>query len=139
MEEGMSPRKPAVALLAVILSVSVFAPSLFSQLRFRPYEERAAWDKRSTYVKFIEGQAIPIYKGYSANAKTIALKPWKRLGVDGAYLYLDGNGDIADLWVAEIRPGNKSLPERHLFEEHIFVLSGEGETRVWQTKKDSSK
>ena len=135
----MSLRKPAFALFAVMLSVSVFVPSLFSQLRFRPYEERAAWDKRSTYVKFIESEGIPIYKGYFANAKTVKLKPWKRLGVDGAYLYLDGNGDIADLWVSEIRPGNKSLPERHLFEEHIFVLSGEGETRVWQAKKNSSK
>ncbi|MBI4483106.1 MAG: cupin domain-containing protein [Acidobacteria bacterium] len=114
-------------------------PLVFSQLRFRSNKERDAWDRRSTYRKFIEKEGIPVHGGYVADLNAIELKPWKRKGGNGAYVFLEGMGEIADAWVVEVEPGKQTLPQRHLYEEQILVLSGEGETRVWQNKKDAPK
>jgi hypothetical protein len=69
----------------------------------------------------------------------VALGSWKRAGsgIRGAYINLDGAGDIVDAFVMEIPVGGKTNPVRHLFEEQILFLAGEGETHIWQ--KDPQK
>src|SRR5712691_13188570 len=54
----------------------------------------------------------------------VELKPWKRVGALGAYIFLEGTAGKVDAWVAQLPPGTQTIPERHIFEEQILVLSG---------------
>jgi oxalate decarboxylase/phosphoglucose isomerase-like protein (cupin superfamily) len=84
------------------------------------------------YKEWQKAEGIPVYEVYYANALKLELKPWKRLGVLGAYVDLKGCQGLDNVVVMEIAPGQSTKAERHLFEESIYVLSGEGETEVWQ-------
>jgi quercetin dioxygenase-like cupin family protein len=65
-------------------------------------------------------------------------EPWARLGGRGTFIQLQGTFEsLRGIYVAEI-PGGESLePERHLYEEQVFVLQGRGACQVWQ--KESQK
>jgi len=53
------------------------------------------------------------------------------MGALGAYVLLEGTEERDDAYVLEIPPGQSTKPERHLYEELIFVLDGRGATTVW--------
>src|SRR5262245_9529711 len=108
--------------------------------RFRPDHERESLRAESAFKKFLIQEGVPVHTGVAANLYTIKLGPWKRLGpgVTGAYVDLEGAGGVVTTIAWEIAPGARSRPERHLFEEQVIVLRGEGETHIWQgdpTKK----
>ena len=48
-----------------------------------------------------------------------------------AFLNLEGTGGFNDSYVAEIPPGKSLKAHRHLFEETIYILKGQGATSVW--------
>nr|WP_239028461.1 cupin domain-containing protein [Pseudonocardia acidicola] len=56
--------------------------------------------------------------------------PWARLGAHGAFVHLKGRGDFIDVVVVEIPPGGSTEPQRHLYEEVVYVLSGTGSTTI---------
>ncbi len=62
---------------------------------------------------------------------TLELGHWKRMGVPGCYLNLS-NQQRTDAYVCEIPPSGQTLPQRHLFEEIVYVAKGHGATSVWQ-------
>jgi mannose-6-phosphate isomerase-like protein (cupin superfamily) len=64
--------------------------------------------------------------------RSLALRPWKRLGCDGAYLQLRGLEGITGVYVGRLAPGAVTEPERHLYEKIIYVLSGEGVAEIQQ-------
>ena len=111
--------------------------------RFRPDHEREALrgDKLSPYLQYQRREGVPSYKGDAQNVYEVALKPWKRLGpgVQGCFINLDGAGALVDMMVWEIPPGVTTTAERHLFEEQLLVVRGEGETRIWQAGNPSKK
>ncbi|MCZ6598280.1 MAG: cupin domain-containing protein [Planctomycetota bacterium] len=85
----------------------------------------------TAYDEFQAREGIPIITGFSvADLRTLEVKPWARLACLGAYINLDGTGGTNDAYVAEIEPGKKMAPERHLFEKNIYVLEGRGATMV---------
>ena len=87
--------------------------------------------KISAYEAFIESEGVPNVTGFAVNdLRTVEVKPWARLECLGAYINLDGNGGTNDAYVAEIPPGGKMAPEKHLFEKNIYVLQGRGATLV---------
>ncbi len=89
--------------------------------------------KKYPYQIWVESQQVPIYKGFSIpNLKTLEVGRWERLGVNGAFVQMDGTEDEDDAYIMEIPGGSSSLPERHIYEEIVYVLSGRGATTVWQ-------
>ena len=62
----------------------------------------------------------------------LQLAPSARLGGSGAYVKLDGTDELTGLYVHEIPPGLTLEPERHLYEEVIYVLSGQGRAEYWR-------
>lgn len=91
-------------------------------------------DHPSTHEKWIAAQNIPIIRDFALpNLKEVKLGPWERLGCFGAYIILDGCEESNDAYLLEIPPQKSSKPERHLYEEIVYVLHGRGATSVWHT------
>jgi len=89
-------------------------------------------EDKTTYQKWIESQEVPIHNEFSIqNLNKIEVGDWKRLGAKGAFVMLEAVGDTNSAYVLEIEPGKTVKPERHLFEETVYVLSGRGATTVW--------
>src|SRR5438067_482304 len=77
-------------------------------------------------------EGIPVVKGnVVSDVLALELAPWKRMGALGCYLNLAGQQQT-DAYVCEIPPGSQTLPQRHLFEEIIYIVRGHGATSVWQ-------
>jgi len=90
------------------------------------------FDTRTSYQKWIDEEGLPVIKGfYIEDLKKVELAPWKRKGATGAYINLEGTGGTNDAYVVEIPPGGNLKPEKYLFEELVFVLSGRGATTIW--------
>jgi gentisate 1,2-dioxygenase len=94
----------------------------YNQTNLNPYEE---WRK---------DEGIPVYADYFlADVRTAHLEPWKRMGVLGAYIDLKGGEGVNDGYLCEIPPGGRTTAQRYLFEEILYVLSGEGESAIWNS------
>ena len=65
------------------------------------------------------------------NVYTQPLKPWKRTGGSGVMIQLDGTGDMDAAYICEIPSGGELQPEKHFYEDLIYVLKGRGSTSVW--------
>ena len=61
---------------------------------------------------------------------TLETADWPRYGVKGAIAHLDGRGDFCSMFKIELPPGSSTLPQRHVYEEVIFVVEGRGSTQV---------
>ncbi len=86
----------------------------------------------TTYEKWVRSEGIPIITGYYIeDLRTAALKPWARKGGLGALINLEGAELTDDAYICEIPPGGSLKPQKHLFEEEIYVLSGRGATTIW--------
>jgi mannose-6-phosphate isomerase-like protein (cupin superfamily) len=83
-----------------------------------------------TYLDWIKNEGIPIVEDFGIDLLTVDVKPWARLGARGAYTLLKGRGDFLDTYVLEIPPGGETTPQKHLFEEVIYVLDGRGSTTI---------
>jgi mannose-6-phosphate isomerase-like protein (cupin superfamily) len=88
------------------------------------------------YEQWQRGEGVPVLRGfYIEDLNTIELAPWSRKGGRGAFVNLEGTGGVNDAHVVEIGPGASSEPERHLYEEMVYILSGRGSTSVWYDEK----
>ena len=76
-------------------------------------------------------EGIPIVRGMSSTTYGTGVGRWERMGAAGCYLNL-ANQQQTDVYVCEIPPGSQTLPQRHLFEEIIYIVKGRGATSVWQ-------
>jgi gentisate 1,2-dioxygenase len=83
-----------------------------------------------TYREFIERDGIPIVEGFGIDLLHVETQPWARLGARGAYALTSGRGDFLDMFVLEIPPGGHIEPQKHLFEEVVYVLEGRGNTTI---------
>lgn len=82
------------------------------------------------YVDWASAQGVPVIEDFGVDLLDIETKPWDRLGADAAFVHLKGRGDFISVIVAEIAPGGSTIPQRHLYEEVVYVLSGHGSTTV---------
>ncbi len=87
--------------------------------------------QRTGYESWIGQEGIPVIDGYGVkDVSRVPLGDWKRLGCKGAYVQLKGLEGITGMFVGEILPGAKSEAERHLYEEVIYIVSGQGKTEI---------
>lgn len=88
--------------------------------------------EKSTYQRWLESEGLPVIREYYIqDIRKVPLQPWARKGGRGAYLNLIGTGEANDAYICEIPPGKSLKPQRHLFEEMVFVVEGRGATSVW--------
>jgi Cupin domain. len=66
------------------------------------------------------------------DVNTLELEHWDLKGVPCSMVVLDGTGGTNDAYVCEIPAGGKIKPQRHMYEEMVYVTKGYGATSVWQ-------
>src|SRR5207253_10237233 len=88
---------------------------------------------KTTYQLFLEREGVPAVRAFHIeDICETELYPWSRIGGRGVYLNLEGTEGVDDCYICEIGPGKSLEPQRHMFEELIFVVSGRGATTVWR-------
>lgn len=88
--------------------------------------------RETTYERWMKEEGIPVATGYGIE-KVLDLPraPWRRLGGKGTFIRLEGQEGMTGLYVVEIPPGDALRPEKHLYEELMYVLQGRGSTEAW--------
>jgi len=101
-----------------------------------PAFERVDQDAERLHTPYDEwacSQGIDVMRGYFIeDVYTLPLKWWERMGGYGVFINLEGTGYVDDAYVCSIPPGESLKPQRHLFEELVYILEGRGATTVWQ-------
>lgn len=88
--------------------------------------------EKTGYVQWINRQGIPIHVGHGiSDVRELETAPWSRTGGNAAFIQLHGMQGVTAMYVGEIPPGEALNPERHLYEEVICILQGQGATEVW--------
>jgi oxalate decarboxylase/phosphoglucose isomerase-like protein (cupin superfamily) len=96
----------------------------------RPGNELGA---KTTYQIFLEKEGVPAVRGFHIeDINGVELHSWARMGGRGVYLNLEGSEGVNDCYICEIPPAKSLEPQKHMFEELVFVVSGRGATTVWQ-------
>lgn len=97
--------------------------------------------KRETaYENWIRQEGIPVVEGYGVgDIREVSRASWSRTGGKGAFIQLKGMEGFTGMYVGEIPPGGALAPERHLYEELIYILQGVGSTEVWPGKAPKRK
>ncbi|MBO0704663.1 MAG: hypothetical protein J2P39_05030 [Candidatus Dormibacteraeota bacterium] len=82
------------------------------------------------YLDHIRSEGVPILEDFGLDLLSVDVRPWARFDAAGAFALVKGRGDFIDTYVLELAPGQATAPQRHLFEEVVYVLDGEGSTTV---------
>jgi len=83
------------------------------------------------YLDWLGGEGIPVTEDYGVDLFAVDTAPWPRYGgVNGAAVHLKGRGDFANMFLFDIGPGRSTAPQRHLYEEVVYVLEGHGSTQL---------
>src|SRR5690348_7794991 len=84
-------------------------------------------ERIDTYRNWQAEQKIPVVRGFFVkDVNTLELEPWDLKGVPCSMVVLDGTGGTNDAYVCEIPPGGKIKPQRHMYEEMVYVTKGYG-------------
>ncbi|OGQ77658.1 MAG: hypothetical protein A3F90_16905 [Deltaproteobacteria bacterium RIFCSPLOWO2_12_FULL_60_19] len=90
-------------------------------------------DRRSSYVKWVESEGLPLVHGFFiGDVRTVSLGHWERIGGPAARVCLEGAGETDDAYICEIPAGKSLKPQKHFFEELVYIVKGRGATTVWQ-------
>jgi quercetin dioxygenase-like cupin family protein len=97
-------------------------------------EKQPALVRVDVYEEWRKREGVPLVGGvYIQDMKAVEVGPWPRKGdgVKGALCYLDGD-DEGDEHIVELPPGDSTAPQRHMYTEATYVVSGHGSTSVWR-------
>jgi mannose-6-phosphate isomerase-like protein (cupin superfamily) len=85
-----------------------------------------------SYLEWAARQRLPIYEDFGIDLLGVEVAPWELLGgqARAALIHLLGRGDYVNAYVCELPPGGQTGPQRHLYEEVVYVLAGRGSTTV---------
>ena len=99
---------------------------------------QGGWN-RLYFDEWVAREGLDLIRGYKVdNVYTVELKPWARTGGRAVQIQLDGTGDLNAAYVQEIPPGKALAPQKHLYEEMVYILSGRGSTSVWYEGKQKN-
>lgn len=82
------------------------------------------------YLQWANGEGIPVVEDFGVDLLAVETGPWARTGVNGAFVHVKGRGDFIDVVVLDLPPGAATEPQKHLYEEVVYVLSGRGSTTI---------
>jgi cupin superfamily acireductone dioxygenase involved in methionine salvage len=82
------------------------------------------------YGSWAAREGVPVVEDFGVDLIQVATAPWPRFGVDGAIVDLKGRGDFVSIFLLDLAAGAATSPQRHLYEEVVYVLSGFGSTTV---------
>jgi uncharacterized RmlC-like cupin family protein len=98
-------------------------------------QSQQQWN-RLYFDEWVAREGLDLIRGtHVENVYTVPLKPWARTEGHAVQIQLDGTGEQNAAYVCEIPPGKQLTPQRHLYEELVYVLSGRGSTSVWYPGK----
>ena len=84
------------------------------------------------YAAWQEREGVRVIRDFAFDDLCkVELSPWPRKGGAGAIINIPNDYLVNDSHLVEIAPGGQSEPERHMYEENVYVLSGRGATRIW--------
>jgi hypothetical protein len=90
-------------------------------------------ERFDTYEDWQAAQKIPVVKGFFVeDINKVELAPWDLKGGPASFVVLDGTGGVNDAYICEIPPRGKLKPQKHLYEEMVYITKGHGATTVWQ-------
>ena len=90
------------------------------------------WEAGDPYLDWIEQEGIKRIVDYKfPDLNDVELGDWERKGGKGAIINIPNGALPNDAHLIEIKPGGKSEPEHHMYEETMYVVSGRGATSVW--------
>lgn len=94
--------------------------------------QKFATEKETPYTRWVKAEGLDIISAhYVPSLNTVDVKSWARRGGKGVFINHEASRTSNDCYVMEIAPGKQLEPQRQLFEEMIYVLSGRGSTTVW--------
>lgn len=82
------------------------------------------------YAEWVAGEGVPVIEDVAVDLLAVETAPWPRMGANGAFVHTHSRGDLCSLYVCDVPPGGATSPQRHLYEEVMFVLEGQGSTVV---------
>jgi quercetin dioxygenase-like cupin family protein len=82
------------------------------------------------YLEWVKTEGIPVHEDFGFDLHTLEVRPWARMDALGCYAHALGRGDFVNMYVLEIAAGKHTAPQKHLFEEVVYVLEGNGSTQV---------
>ncbi len=89
-------------------------------------------ESKTGYELWLDREGIPLTEGYGIpDVRQVPRGEWQRTGGRGAYIDMEGMQGVTGMYVVEIPPGGYLKPEKHLYQEIMFVLGGRGSTQVW--------
>ena len=97
------------------------------------------WETTDPYKQWQKDEGVPVIVDYKfEDLDRVELGDWERKGGRGAIINIPSKALPNDAHLVEIRPGGKSEPESHMYEETMYVVSGRGATSVWYDEKQKS-
>jgi mannose-6-phosphate isomerase-like protein (cupin superfamily) len=82
------------------------------------------------YLDWASAEGVPIHEDFGIDIIAAETGRWDRYDARGALIHVKGRGDFTAAYALELPPGGRSSPQRHLFEEVVYVLEGNGSTTI---------
>jgi hypothetical protein len=84
------------------------------------------------YDDWMAGKGLPVYRGHFVpDTRTIELGHWVERECDAAFIQLVGQEGVSEARITEIAPGQTLPPYKMAIDEMVYVISGNGLTRLW--------
>ena len=84
----------------------------------------------NSYLEWAEGEGVPVVETLAVDLGTADVAPWARIDARGGIYNLKGRGDFSSIFLIELPKGGKTAPQKHLYEEIVYVISGHGSTTI---------
>ena len=82
------------------------------------------------YLDWTKREGVPVYEDFGIDMLAVETARWDRFDAKGAFIHARGRGDFCAAFVVDLPPGGRTSPQKHLFEEVVYVLEGHGSTTI---------